>query len=139
MAAANTSQRGVNNTAFTPNPDKVAQITGSGAPVPGAIAPTFAAAVVLDKILNYACYVQILGDSAVSATCAVTTANIQLAGANIQVYCAAVGAGTVTYTFGAGFKTSATVAPTTGTAITVEFCSNGTNWIEAGRSLAITT
>ena len=138
MAAANTTPRGITNTAFSFNPDKVAQVTGSGQPVPGKISPTFAAAVVLDSIINYSCYAQLLGDSAVSATCAVTTANIPLAGANIQVYCAAVGAGTVTYTFGAGFKTSATAAPTTGTAITIEFMSNGTNWVEAGRSVAVT-
>lgn len=138
MAAANTTPRGVNNTAFSFNPDIVSQITGSGAPVPGKIAPTYAAAVVLDSIINYARYIQLLGDSAVSASCAVTTANICLAGANLVVYCAASGAGTVTYTFGAGFKTSATAAPTTGTAITIEFCSNGTNWVESGRSVAIT-
>jgi hypothetical protein len=137
MAAANTTPRGVNNTAFSPNPDKVAQITGSGQPVPGAVSPTFDAAVVLDSILNYSCYVRILGINATSSTCAVTTANIQLAGAYLTVSCEAAG-GTVTYTFGAGFKTSATAAPTTGTAMAIEFVSNGTNWVEVGRSLAIT-
>lgn len=136
MSAANTTTRGVNNTAFSFNPDKVAQLFGSVGPPPGVISPTFAAAVVLDPIINYANVIRILGVSTVSATCAVTTSNIALAGAMLVVICEAAG-GTVTYTFGAGFKTSATAAPTIATSMAVTFFSNGTNWIEAGRSLAI--
>lgn len=131
------TRRGINNTAFSPNADKVAQLTGSGQPVPGSVSPTFAAAVVLDSILNYSGYVRILGVNATSATCAVTTANIPPAGALLHVSCEASD-GTVTYTFGSGFKVSGTAAPTIGTALTVIFRSNGTNWVEAGRSLAIT-
>ncbi len=134
--SSNVSQRGVNNTAFSPNSDKVAQLTGSGAPVPGVISPTFAAAVVLDAILNYAGYVRILGVNATSSTCSITTVNVPAAGALLAVSCEATG-GTVTYTFSTGFKVSATAAATTGTAMTVNFRSNGANWIEVSRSLAI--
>ena len=138
MAAANVTQRGLTNTAFSFNPDKVAQFFGSGNPPPGAISPTFAAAVVLDSIINYANVIRILGVNATSSTCAVTTTNVGLSGATLVVICEATG-GTVTYTFGAGFKTSATAAATTGTSMTVTFHSNGTNWVEASRSLAIAT
>lgn len=138
MAAANSTSRGQNNTAFSVNPDKLAQLVGSGGPPPGPISPTFAAAVVLDSIINYANVIRILGVNSVSSACAVTTANVALAGAILVVICEAVG-GTVTYTFGSGFKTSATAAATTGTSMTVTFHSNGTNWVEASRSLAIAT
>src|SRR5271154_386343 len=138
MAAANTTARGVNNTAFSVNPDKLAQLVGSGGPVPGPISPTFAAAVVLDSILNYANYVRIIGVNATSATCSITTSNIPLAGALLSVSCETSATGTVTYTFSTGFKVSATAAATTLTAMTVNFRSNGTNWVEEGRSLAIT-
>lgn len=138
MAAANTTSRGVNNTAFSVNPDKLSQFVGSGGPVPGVISPVYASAVVLDSILNYANYVRIIGVNATSATCAVTTANIPLAGAILSVSCESSATGTCTYTFGAGFKASATAAATTLAALTVTFRSNGTNWIEICRSLAIT-
>jgi len=135
--AANTTPRGVNNTAFSVNPDKLAQLVGSGGPVPGVISPTYASAVVLDSILNYANYVRIIGVNATSATCSISTANIPLAGAILSVSCESSSTGTCTYTFGSGFKSSGTAAATTLTAMTVTFRSNGTNWIEICRSLAI--
>jgi hypothetical protein len=138
MAAANTTPRGVNNNAFSVNPDKLAQLVGSGGPVPGSISPTYAATVVLDSILNYANYVRIIGVNATSATCSISTTNIALAGALLSVSCESSATGTCTYTFGAGFKSSGTAAATTLTAMTVNFRSNGTNYIEVSRSLAIT-
>lgn len=129
--------RGVNNTAFSPNPDKTAQMTGSGAPVPGTVSPTFAAAVVLDAVLNYSTYVRMLGVSTVSSTCTLTTTNAAPIGARLAVSCEASASGTVTYTFSTGFKVSATAAATLSTAMTVSFVGNGTNWVESGRSLAI--
>jgi hypothetical protein len=124
------------NTPFTPNADKLAQLTGVGV-VPGAISPTYAAAVSLNSLINYALYIRIIGVNAVSAACAVTTQNILPAGAELDVSCESSAAGTCTYTFGAGFKVSATAAATTLTAMTIRFRSNGTNWIEVSRSLAI--
>jgi len=135
--AANTTPRGVNNTAFSFNPDKVAQLVGSGGPVPGTINPTYAATVDISSILNYSNYVRINGINATSATCTVSTTNVSLAGAMLSVACVSTATGTCTYTFGTGFKVSGTAAATTLTSMTVTFRSNGTNWEETGRSLAI--
>src|SRR5689334_11669948 len=104
-----TTNRATNNTAFSPNADKTAQITGSGQPVPGAISPTFAATQDISNILNYSTYVRLLGVNATSSTATVTTTNVQNAGARLSVSCEATG-GTVTYTFSTGFKVSATAA-----------------------------
>jgi type IV secretory pathway TrbL component len=128
---------GTNNSPFTPNADKVAQLTGSGAPVPGTVSPTFAAAVALAAVLQYSTYVRMLGVSTVSSTCTLTTAGAAPVGAFLSVSCEASASGTVTYTFGTGFKASATAAATVTTAMTVNFRGNGTNWVEIGRSLAI--
>lgn len=125
------------NSAFTPNADKLAQITGNGQAPTAGISPVYAAAVSLNGIINTSIYTRILGTTAVSATCAVTTQNILPPGAELEVSCES-SVGTVTYTFGVGFKVSATAAPTVGTAITVRFRSNGANWIECNRSPAIT-
>ncbi len=129
--------RGINNTAFSPNADKTAQITGSGGPVPGSVSPTFAATVALDTVLNYSTYVRMLGVSTVSSTCTLTSSNVAAAGAILDVACEASSSGTVTYTFSTGFKVSATAAATLSTSMTVSFRSNGTYWVEKGRSLAI--
>ena len=134
---ASIQNRGVTNTAFSPNPDKVAQITGSGAPVPGTVSPTFAATVAIDAVLNYSTYVKMLGVSTVSSTCTLTSANVAAAGAILAVACEASASGTVTYTFSTGFKVSATAAATASTSMIVSFRSNGTYWVESGRSLAI--
>ncbi len=129
--------RGINNTAFSPNADKTAQMTGSGQPVPGSISPTFAATVSLDAVLNYTTYVRMLGVSTVSSTCTLTSSNVAGSGARLSISCEASASGTVTYTFGTGFKPSTTAAATLSTAMTVNFISNGTNWVEVSRSLAI--
>lgn len=131
-----TYNRGINNTAFSPNADKTAQVTGSGQPVPGSVSPTFAATQDISSILNYSTYVRLLGVNATSSTATVTTTNVANAGALLTVSCEASD-GTVTYTFSTGFKVSATAAPTIGTALSVTFRSNGTNWVEISRSLAI--
>lgn len=126
-----------NNTPFTPNADKIAQMTGSGNPVAVSPVPTFAAAVSLTTILVAGTFARVPGVNATSATCTLTTAYVAPAGARCAVMCGSVAAGTVTYTFGTGFKVSGTAAATTLTYMTVNFISDGTNWIEMGRSLAI--
>lgn len=127
---------GTNNTPFTPNADITAQMTGSGAPVPGAISPTYAATQAIGSILQYSRYVRLLGVNATSATATITTTFVAAAGAIMSVSCEASG-GTVTYTFSTGFKVSDTAVATVGTAMTVNFRSNGTSWVESGRSAAI--
>lgn len=128
---------GTNNTPFSFNSDIVAQITGTGAPVPGAVSPTYAATQAVGGILQYSSYVLIDGVNATSATCTITSTYVAPKGARCAIAVRG-GGGTVTATFSTGFKVSATAAATSGTLMTVSFISNGTNWVESARSLAIT-
>lgn len=125
------------NTVYSLNSfaDKIAQLLNIGNPPNINVSPTYAATMDLTQTIANSGFVRLLGTT-VSATCTVTTTSIGLVGALLAVSCEAVG-GTNTYTFSTGFKVSATAAPTTGTAMTVNFRSNGTNWVEVGRSLAI--
>ncbi len=124
------------NTAFSTNPDTVAQLTGSGAAIL-ANALTYSATQAIAPLLVVGGrYVRINGVNATSATTTITTTFVAPEGALLQVAVRATG-GTVTATFSTGFKVSATAAATIGTQMTVDFTSDGTNWIETGRSLAI--
>ena len=136
MAAANTTTRGTNNTAFSPNADITAQITGSGAAVPGPVALTYSATQAIGPILQYSRYAEINGSNTTSAACTVTTTTVALAGAGLTVNVKADATGTVTATFSTGFKTTGTVAATTSTNFPVKFVSNGTNWVEVARPTA---
>lgn len=114
------------------NSDLIGSLIGQAAKV----APTFAAAVALDA--NAGLVHQINGVNGTSATCAVTvgvpTSDPQL----LIVICKAAG-GTVTYTFGSGFKPTGTAAPTVGTTLVVAFISDGTNFVEFARSASAIT
>jgi hypothetical protein len=94
-----------------------------------------AAAIVLDPTVGS--LTRIDADSAVSATLALTAVNFRGFGAVWDVMINAVGVGAVTATFGAGFKVSATAAPTTLKRLTVSFRSDGAVWTEISRSLAV--
>lgn len=131
-----TSQRGITNTAFSPNPDIVAQITGTGQPVGGAISLTFSATQAIGPILQYSRYVEINGVSTVSATATVTTAFVATPGARLIVNTLASASGTVTTTFSTGFKSTGTCAATASTNFPVEFVSNGVAWVEVCRPTA---
>jgi len=136
MANAPLSQRGVNNTPFSPNPDLTAQITGSGQPVPGKLSLTYAATQAIEPILQYSRYVEIAGVNTTSATCTVTTAFVATPGARLIINTKADSSGTVTTTFGTGFKSTGTCAATSSTNFPVEFVSNGTAWVEVCRPTA---
>lgn len=136
MANNPVSTRGVNNTAFSPNADMVAQLTGSGQPIPGAVSLTYAAAQAIESLLQYSRYVEINGVSTVSATTTVTTAFVATAGALLIVNVKASASGTVTATFSTGFKVVGTVAATASTNFPVLFVSNGTAWVEVARPTA---
>lgn len=127
---------GTNNTPFTPNADITAQMTGSGAPVPGAVALTYAATQAIAPILQYSRYVEINGVNTTSATTTVSTTFVALKGARLIVNVKADASGTVTATFGTGFKSTGTVAATLSTNFPVSFVSNGTAWVETGRPTA---
>jgi hypothetical protein len=128
--------RGVNNNAFSPNADIVAQVTGSGQPVPGALSLTYSATQAIGPILQYSRYVEINGSNTTSATTTVTTTFVATAGANLVVNVLADSTGTVTATFSTGFKAVGTAAATASTNFPVEFVSNGVAWVEMGRPTA---
>lgn len=136
MANNPVSQRGLNNTPFSPNPDITAQLTGTGQPVPGALALTFAALQAIAPILQYSRYVEINGVSTVSATTTVSTTFVASPGSILIVNTKASASGTVTTTFGTGFKSTGTCAATASTNFPVHFVSNGTAWVEVARPTA---
>ncbi len=137
MANSSAINRGVTNTAFSPNPDLLAQLTGSGQPVPGSVAPTFAATMAIEPTLQSSRYVEIKGVSTVSATVTITTAFVANPGALLIVNVQASASGTVTATFGTGFKATGTVAATASTNFPVAFvASSSGNWVELARPTA---
>ncbi len=136
MANYPLSTRGVNNTAFSPNADMVAQLTGSGQPVPGPVFPTFAATQAIGGILQYSRYVEIRGSNTTSATTTITTTFVATPGSLLVVNVQADSTGTVTATFSTGFAVTGTVAATLSTNFPVLFVSNGTAWVEVARPTA---
>jgi len=92
-----------------------------------------AAAVSIDW--EQGCIQEIDQDSAVSATAAVTCANVPALGMLILILKAS-GSGTVTFTLSTGFLVNGTAAPTTGKQIAIAFVSNGTNFVELCRTSA---
>ena len=64
---ASPKNRGINNTAFSPNADKTAQLTGSGQPVYGPVAATLAATIALDSLQRYSNFVEITNTAAIAA------------------------------------------------------------------------
>jgi len=125
------------NTAFSPNPDLVAQITGSGVPAPGAgttgLAPTYASSIELAPTLQYSRFVAINTTSAVG-NATITAAYVPQAGARLVVQTNNDASGARTITFSTGFRPTGTVVGTASKAILVEFTSDGTTWNETARS-----
>jgi len=117
-------------TPFTLPINHLAQLGG----LPAAPANVVAGAAALVLNPNDGAVVRIDGDSAVSATLAITTPNFRGFGAVLITIVNASGAGTVTATFGSGFKPTATAAPTTGKAISILWVSDGVVWREVARS-----
>lgn len=130
------TERGVNNTAFSANADITAQLTGTGNPVPGAIALTYAATQAIESLMTNTRYVEINGSNTTSATCTVTTKFVATPGAILVVNVLADSSGTVTATFSTGFKVTGTVAATASTNFPVLFVSNGVAWVELARPTA---
>ena len=135
------------NTAFTPNPNKVAQMTGSGVATPGytgpsttgtGVVPVYATTIALDPFLLNSNFVSITGDN--TNACTVSVASVPAAGAQLCVQFNEPAAGnTSVLTFGTGFRSTGTVQPTSAKAILVEFMSDGTSYNEMGRSSASLT
>jgi hypothetical protein len=136
-----------NNTAFSPNPDKVAQLTGSGLATPGftgpsttgtGLIPVYGTAIALDPFLQNSSYVYLTGDN--TNACTVTIASVKAAGHLLGVQFNSPAAGnTSVLTFGTGFRSTGTVQPTASKCIVVTFISDGTTYNESGRTSASLT
>lgn len=115
---------------LTPLADKIAAFFGISQPVGGLYAPTPAATMVIDPSQGAVCQ------------CVAPAGNATLntspgpAGQCLTVICVADSGGTRTFTFGNNFRSTGTAAPTASKAIAVEFISDGTQFIEMGRSSA---
>lgn len=127
--------RGVNNTAFSPNSDKVAQITGSGQPVAGATTLVLAATIALDSYQVYSNFFSLTNTAGISAV-TVTSGYIPSAGAQMEIQFNQFSGGAGALTFGTGFRSTGTLTPGSAKARLVEFISDGTTWNEGGRSSA---
>jgi len=135
--------RGLNNTAFTPNADKVAQLTGSGNtaagnPNNGGISPTYAATVALDAFIPFTTFIALTTTSAVG-NASLTVATIPQPGARLVIQINNDSGGARTITFSTGFRSTGTVVGTASKAILVEFVSDGTTYNEIGRTSAALT
>lgn len=140
MANNPVSTRGVTNTAFSPDPDIVAQVTGTGQPTPGTITATVtAAALSLTQYLGKTRFLSITTAFAVSATLSLTTGWVATAGARLILQINNDAGGVVTTTFSTGFRAASTSAGTASKAICFEFVSDGTTWNEVARSSAALT
>ena len=137
MAQLPTS-RGVNNTAFSPNADLTAQITGSGQAVPGAVVPTLASTIALDALLFYTRFVSITNTAGVASP-TVTTGLIPNPGAHLVVQFNQYSGGSGSLTFSTGFRSTGTVTPSSAKAILVHFVSDGTTFNEVARTSASLT
>jgi len=126
--------RGITNTAFSPNPDKTAQLTGSGQPVPGSVVATLAATIALDAYQVSSNYVSITNTAAISAV-SVTSGSVPAAGGLLFVKFIQYSGGSGALTFSTGFKSTGTVTPSSVSFIVVAFVSDGTNYCEFARSV----
>ncbi len=113
---------------FTSDPNKLAALTGKGSP--NLVAPAYAATMVIDE--NAGMFQQIT----MTGNLALNTVGPGVPGQELTIEFAASG-GTRTATLGSNFRPTGTVAPTVGTSIVVEFKSNGTDFLEVGRSAAV--
>ena len=133
------------NTIFTPNPDTLCQLVGSGGGSPGytgpstigaGVVPVYATTIDLDPFIQNSTFVSITGDN--TNACTVSVLSVKPVGALLTVLFNQPAAGTTSVlTFGTGFRSTGTVQPNSGSkAIAVTFESDGTNYIETGRTSA---
>jgi hypothetical protein len=127
-----------NNTAFSPNADMVAQITGSGAAVPGTTVATYAIAGNTDisAIMQYSRFVQMT--TGAGNTTVITSAVLK-PGALLTVQVTNDAAAARTITFGTGFRTNATLVGTNSKTLLIGFISDGVTLNELCRTVGAIT
>lgn len=137
----------VKNTPFTPNPDIVAQLSGSGAAPAGftgsstlgaGFAPAYAATIELAPFLQTTRYIDIVTNSTIG-NATLTAAFVPPAGGLLTVEIDNDATAARTITFSTGFRSTGTVTGTNSKAIVVAFVSNGTTWNEFSRSVSALT
>ena len=115
---------GVNNTAFSPNPDYVAQLTGSGQPVANNVSVTATANTTITSILQYSRYVAITSNG---ANYNVITANsVVPAGGLVGINVINEVGPARTVTWGAGFRANTTTVGVSSKQNMCLFISDGT-------------
>ncbi len=138
MANNPVSSRAINNTAFSPNADITAQLTGTGQPVPGNVAATYVASGNTDitSVLQFSRFVSI---TTATGNSTVLTSFVSSPGGllNLQVTNDASGARTLT--FGTGFRSTGVLTGTNSKILLVQFVSDGTTWNEVARSASAIT
>lgn len=122
------------NTAFTPNPDLVAQSSGSGNNIAGTVAIPYAATIALEKYLLGSRFFTI----ALTGALTLTTAFVANAGAHLILQLGSDGTGRTT-TFSTGFRSTGTLAGTASDIFLIQFISDGTTWNELSRSVGAIT
>lgn len=137
---------GRTNTAFTPNPDFIAQLTGSGNLAPGwtgsstiatGYVPTYAAAIDIGPILQVTRWINIITTSIGAST--ITCSAVPPAGTQVTIQVNNDAGGARTLTFSTGFRfTAATLVGTASKIMNITFCSDGTTLNEDGRTIAMT-
>ena len=126
--------RGTNNTAFDPNGDLVAQLSGMGNAVPGTVKPTLAATIALDAVMLYSRFINITNTAGTANVTVTTTVGAQ-PGGRLVIQFNQYSGGSGALTFSTGFRSTGTVTPTSAQALLVEFVSDGSTWNEVGRSV----
>lgn len=129
---------GTNNTAFTPNADVVAQITGTGNKVPFTTAGTYVASGNTDltaifAVSSFATLTTATGNSTV------ITSGTYNAGAIKTLQVTNDATGPRTLTFGTGFRSTGVLTGTNSKILLVQFISDGTTLNECGRSVSAIT
>jgi hypothetical protein len=118
--------------------DFVAQITGSGVPIPGAIAPTYVSGGNTDitAVLQQTRFILI---TTATGNSTVLTNAVPRAGALVAIQINNDSGGARTITFGTGFRPTGTLVGTASKAYVVLFFSDGTTLNECSRSVGALT
>lgn len=124
------------NTAFSPNPDFIAQLTGTGQPISPSTAATYVASGNTDitailRTSTFCSMTTATGNSTIFCNTIFAAGTLK----NVQINNDAVGARTITFGGSNGFRATGTVVGTNSKAILVQFISDGVTLNEIARSV----
>jgi hypothetical protein len=122
------------NTVYNLDADALAQISGSGVSVP--YAPTYAASITLD--VGVTSYANVVTTAAIG-NASILASSGGLPGQRLSVIISNDSGGARTITFSTNFRATGTVVGTASKVIAVNFVSDGSKFIEQGRSASAIT